>query len=783
MKEEIISRIKDGYKEDNIEKCFADLTMLLLFYNSEIVENGVYNHELKHILFKTNIIQNPLGMNYKDKDYKKTYKILSFIIELIKNINNPNTDTPDIFSKSLHIDDRLTKDICGALVYTKLLYEMNELNIKRLESNNTSQIPFLEQLLNILLFQQDQTRLVKQKLESKRENGYITGMEFSITENPVDYFDDLKVSIMDSFESKMESINQIVRYLYYKNRGKFEDKIENINYELIHPYNDKDFELYLNVAFQRYYLCRLEEDYRYGTLCFGEVGPSENPYYLFSIENEEKYKARRIGVLRREYQFRRITMINTYSQIKSFQGYKAVKEIASKLIKLQRKESKILDFNALHIDVKTFKEAEKVAELKVDVVELLIKKFYLENSVNGIKVKDLIFTYKYLFTISEVLYFAYESSIDKKDENTIIKEINVVDIEYFSNELSRLYNFKNDYAEKLINCFIFHEKDNKADDIFAQPLIKASKTQVVFCPFLIDQLNLDRFIERQFIRNKKDVSKVGKDFEKEFIEKLKRGHKKSSDDNTYKKIPNFKLNTNSVEYKAFDGKDIEFDVISVLGDFLILIELKAIMTSYDISDLDAREGNVEKAIKQLKRRAKSVKEDWIKFTEKVSIDLPEQPYDDDHIILIACSDAFDFTPNKKDGIIITDDSTYLKYFTSPYFDIVEQKIGCSIKKKSDSIWGKGYPNGEELQEYLMNPVSTRPFFGGLEKQTYPMPRFDEKDYHIYREDYVLLNDPIVEMAVHNDTNFIKAKKRIHSNDPCPCGSGKKYKRCCRKNSK
>ncbi|MGX8833687.1 YecA family protein [Amedibacillus sp. YH-ame6] len=783
MKEEIINRIKDAHKENNIEKCFADLAWLMLTYNSEITESGKYNHGFKHILFKLNIIRNPLGMNYSDKEYRKTCKILHCLLELIENINNPNIDTLNIFSESLHIDDRLIKDIYGALIYTNLLYEMKKLNTKRLESNTTSHIPFIEQLLNILVFQQDQTRLVKQQLESKKGKGYITGMEFSITENPVDYFDGLKVSIMDSFESRMESINQIVRYLYYKNRGKFEDKIQNINYELIHPYNDVDFELYLNVAFQRYYLCRLEEDYRYGTLCFGGTGPSEDPYYFFSVENEEKYKARRIGVLRREYQFRRMAMINTYSQFQSFQGNKAVKEIASKLIKLQREESKIFDFNVLHIDVKKFKEAEKVVELKVNVVELLIKKFYLENSVNGIKIKDLISTYKYLFTISEVLYFAYESLVDKKDENTIIKEISVVDIEYFSDELSRLYNFKKDYAKKLINCFIFHEKDNKADDIFAQPLIKASKTQVVFCPFLIDQVNLDRFIERQFIRNEKSVSKVGKDFEKEFIGKLKRGHKKSSDDNTYKKIPNFKLNTNSVEYEAFDGKDIEFDVISVLGDYLILIELKAIMTSYDISDLDTREGNVEKAIKQLKRRAKSVKEDWIKFAEKVSIDLPEQPYDDDHIILIACSDAFDFTPNKKDGVFITDDSTYLKYFTSPYFDIIEQKMGCSIKKKSDSIWEKGYPNGEELQEYLMNPVSTRPFFGGLEKQTYPMPCFDEKDHHIYREDYVLVNDPIVEMAIHNNPNFIKVKERIHSNDPCPCGSGKKYKRCCRKNLK
>lgn len=31
----------------------------------------------------------------------------------------------------------------------------------------------------------------------------------------------------------------------------------------------------------------------------------------------------------------------------------------------------------------------------------------------------------------------------------------------------------------------------------------------------------------------------------------------------------------------------------------------------------------------------------------VSIDLPDKPYDEDHIILIACTDAYDYTPLKK----------------------------------------------------------------------------------------------------------------------------------------
>lgn len=30
-------------------------------------------------------------------------------------------------------------------------------------------------------------------------------------------------------------------------------------------------------------------------------------------------------------------------------------------------------------------------------------------------------------------------------------------------------------------------------------------------------------------------------------------------------------------------------------------------------------------------------------------------------------------------------------------------------------------------------------------------------------------------------NVIRIGKKIYPNDPCPCGSGKKYKKCCGRN--
>lgn len=359
----------------------------------------------------------------------------------------------------------------------------------------------------------------------------------------------------------------------------------------------------------------------------------------------------------------------------------------------------------------------------------------------------------------------------------------MVDIEYFVGELNRIHGFEIEYSKKLVDRFVFHEQKNRDDDIFSQPLLKISKKQVILSQALLDQVNLDRFIERQFIRFNKNVAEIGHVFEQKFIDRLKRGYSKGITDFGYNDIPNFSLNINKVKYDAFDGKEIEYDVISVLGDYLILTELKAVMTSYDLNELEKRKENVKEAIQQLNRRKESVKYDWDKFKELVSVKLPDKPYDEDHIILVACTDAYDYTPLKYGNVFITDDSSYLKYFTNPYVDVVEKKLKSATIQNVKSIWKRGYPTAEEFMEYLMNPVSIYPFVDTIKKEYIPVPVMDEKDCAIFCEDYLLVEDPIKAsvLAARNKKNIVKKQKKIYPNDPCPCGSGRKYKKCCYKN--
>lgn len=791
MKTEIIKQLIKAYEENDLEKCETQLLFLMLSYNTDIREGKPYDHNLKHILFKTNCIHNPIGIKYTLKDYKKTKQILIDAFNLAKAINNPEIDTQDIFSKDLTIDDRVIKDILDVAVYTDCFYKMNSVNSKRMDESEAGRIPFVEQLISILVFHQDQTRLVRQNYQDFLNKDGITGIELSVSNRPVEYYNDLNGSVSDNFESMLESMNEIVHFLYYKFGENLETQImdTNINFELIHPYENVEFERYLYIASQRYLICRIEEGIRYGYYGLGHLDKTKEGLHLyaFSLENDEKYRARRLGVLRREYQVRNHTMFNHKNQEDLLVAYEKLHILANELIDIQEKQFVLFNFSKFHPDKNLFQEAERIAKLKERIVESLTKDYYLDCDVKGVKIYDLLCAYRYLDALSEVLYFASMQIIDDKKPATYIKEVCLVDISYLVTELSRIHDFEVNYAQKLIDRFVFHEKKNRDDDIFAQPLIKISKTQIVLSQALLDQVNLDRFIERQFIRYKKNVSGVGHIFEKNFIDTLKKGYSEGIFDFNRKPIPNFKINTNQIKYDAFDGKEIEFDVIAVLGDYLILTELKAVMTSYDLNDLEKRKENIKEAIDQLQRRAKSIKHDWEKIKERVSIKLPDQPFDQEHIILVACTDAYDYTPLKYENIFIIDDSSYLKYFTNPYVDAIEIKPGDATIHNLKSIWKKGYPDAKEFMEYLMNPVTIHPFSEYMKKQFIPVPVMDEEDCAIFCEDYILTEDPIRSAVLKGKKNASqivnRTIKKIYPNDPCPCGSGKKYKKCCKNKSK
>lgn len=99
----------------------------------------------------------------------------------------------------------------------------------------------------------------------------------------------------------------------------------------------------------------------------------------------------------------------------------------------------------------------------------------------------------------------------------------------------------------------------------------------------------------------------------------------------------------------------------------------------------------------------------------------------------------------------------------------KRKIAPNLSPKDLSFREK-ITNPSPAEELIMEQwmkVFSSPFSG-----EFPIDDYDEEDDYYDEEEILPYSPPVVR------TPQIKAKAKIGRNDPCPCGSGKKYKRCC-----
>lgn len=739
-----LTELANNYKNNNIDACVNILSSIVESYNYKLNEDGCYNHDLKKLLFKTNFIHNPLGMRYQIEDYKKTKEILS---QLLLKLNH----------QEYKVDKKLICDIEDLVIYTDVFYQAGRDNTKSIETSEFSKITFMEQLLCLILFYQDQIRLLMNEQKNIISKKHVTGLEMIISDRPVEHFENQKSSISDSMEMTLEGINELIHYLYYKHKEDISDNIslQDINLEMIKPYGNVDFERQLYIADQRHLLKNAEECFRNGYFGIGCVGNIDNQIVCsFAIENKEEYRARFVGLLRREYQLQSTSLMDKKANDLASNAQNEIEALSNKLIDLQKDDFIMFNFDEFHPNVENFNAASCICETKMDLIRIFTNDFYINSFVNEVKISDYIFAYQYLTTLAEIFYCASSKYIDNKNQATLLKEICIIDLDYLCEEFSRLYKFDNEYSVKIIDRFVFHESNNRYDDVFANTLIKISKSQVIFCPALINQMNMDRSIERQFSQYEISNSEIGHLFEKKFSDTLKKGYQKGFRSNKYKKIPNLKINTNKVKYSAFDGKDIEFDFVATFDDYLLLVELKAMMCSYDISDLVKRKKHIKEAVKQLNRRAESVINDWDIFKEKVSIKLPNKPFDKKKIILVACSDAYDFTPLKIGDVYVTDDSSFLKYFTHPIVSIMEMRPDGASLRIVDELWENKQPEPNEFKEYLLNPNTSNLFYNEISIENVPIPRINAGELCISFNEFKLKEDPIKNKVEMSNMNMI-----------------------------
>lgn len=727
-----IERYKEAYKTNRIDECVDILVD---------IGRSDSNHFRKSFI-QSNALISPLSQKFDENEFNKNMTIFRNLI---------------IRAKDDDFDIEYAQIIIEMYFYIKLFYENNKTNTERLKKNIFFKYSLPEQLCMICIFLQDQSRIMYEVIsENMRSKKSVTGMEANTTFFEDTYTSNKQSSAADEYEAKVELYNVLIQYLFYLKKeeldGEMSSNIKTFPYEL------PCFEELSVISYHRMMYLNLEEKFRFSNWKITkESSKDKKGVYLFEAKDRESNVAHQIAIHRRYYQYTIKVM--------------ACSAILGDSSKYLHNLSKRMDVKSLKFDDISKNEydlVKKYFEPIRNAVEEECKPYYLKCKIGDLSIEDLLNAHEFLYIIS----LAYiKASLEEFNENNYASYRYLapyVKIESLVCLFAKLYGLCNEKAQNIIHEFVYDKNALKnGGDIFMQPLVKVDNENIILCQTLIENMNLNRNIEKSFQKRKIDLSQVGKEYEKHMINELK--------DSKY-----IKVNTNKVEFLAYDGKNVEFDFLAVMNEYLLLIEFKSILTPYGDKELNDRRRTITEGVKQVLRRVEIIQKDWMKVKKMVDINLPDEPYPNDRIIKIVCTDIYDFTTLNMEGVIITDDSVLLKYFTAPTINEVKVSKKSMTYTAVKKLWTNNIPNPEEFLRYLEKPDAVSCFFEALHEKTMPIIGF-EGDNQIIFKDIYLVKDPFENYYKREESGYALIKDRkIYPNEKCPCGSGKKYKKCCGK---
>ena len=730
---------KTAYRENDLRRCVR------LVYNIAKDDYFVFKRGLRTVLYSVdNIFPNPLNYNFSVEDYSKMRKILIASANYLRNQSNREKYLQDMAEASIRELAQLY------LIYDCFYHDRIE-NDKRLGKSELLKYSISQIFQTILVFLQSQSDLIKEQSHNELKNhGLVTGFEAQVATKEVTENPNIKISIGDSFEQLLEDTDALFRYVCYLKREDDDHSKEQIKkLDFISPYEDEDISKLLDVCNIDTLLTRTESVFRYRNWQVSlQKDDQKQDVFLFYPLDEEEYKIHIAAKLRRR---NNITLRMNEEILKHDYGCSYTMDLKNHYlftdIVYVAQRIDIHNIEDFHFEIEEYDKLSGYAKPLVEAVKIDCKQYYLKCQFNGITVQEYLNTYIYLHTLAEVYHCAACSYLDSIKPNLDIKEfeknqkclVPIVRFEYIIKELSNLYGYSKIKAQKLLESYVFDKKisrNKKYGDIFTRPLVRAGADCIFLSEVLLDQINLDRNIEILLDWNKVPLAPVGKELEYKMKDVLG-------------KAKGISVNSKELKFIAYDGKEVEFDFLATIDDYLILMELKSILNPYDDEELYRRRHKpIAEGVEQIKRRLKVIRNNWDIIRRKADINLPEKRLDDDHIIKIVCTDVGDYTGLVEGGIIFSDDATIIKYFTNPYVSgaVLNQRESKFFNNKI--LWKNGAPSAEEFIGYLKDP-DTMKFIEDcmdMEWKQIPMPR-GYKFIAFY--DAILKQDPAKHMMEKN----------------------------------
>lgn len=722
------SIFKQAYNDNNIRECTKAIFNLARTDGTGII-NSLY--------CEGNILKNPLSYKFSEKDYKKVSIIIRNTLKIL-NTKSILKNYSEEFIKNLKFDVTQLYFLYG------LLYPNHVSNEKMISEHK----PFKDQMLSLsikqlLIFLQDQARLMLEKVFSHQQlisdnGGYITGNEIYVSQRIDNQEDSLEESYIDNFETLISSSDNLIRFLYYTHNYSYQTEEQLSQIENATPYMVPDFEKMLMLSNFDVSYNDIESRFRYANCFFFKAENHQHiTMYGIKAKNEKTRKVDLVAKFRRSHLYgleisywtnqiygkrKQIAGINKYQSIFQLDEYIDI----SKRLDINNPE------NFHFIDQHEYEEISRYADIPVNAAKRFIKPYYFKCTFDGMNLDDIFSAFRYLYTYSKIYLTATLDYFDQNNPSTYDLLVPSISIDYFCKNFASISSIDIKKATKLINCFIFNTETAKKKalgDLFTRPLVQINTKQVLLCEILLGQTNLMRSVETLLTGHDVNLAQVGKDFEKFLISELAKGEE-------------IKVNTNHVVFNAYDGKQVEFDCVATLEDYLLLIEAKSVLTPYDFDEYSKRKEFLQYGIEQVNRRSLVVQRDWEEFKRQVNIPLPDTPFSDDRIIKIVCTDIMNFTGLSIDGVTIIDDRALVRYFTDPYISEVKRAGDKITSKRQRVLWGAiDKPSVEEFKKYIEEPFAQTCILRCIEEQEYPIPILDKNDKPIVILDYGLKEDP------------------------------------------
>jgi hypothetical protein len=630
------------------------------------------------------------------------------------------------------------------------IYRAEKSNEDKLFKNDFLNYPFTKQIQMLCTFIESQSFYADKNMASKiKSQGYVTGMEHELPES------EKQVSVADVMEANLEIMDTLIRLLHFKADGQIDNQ-EIKSYKDISPYGIPSIEQIMYLALHRGFLEELWSKVKFRGWNFTRYKIDDDNYaHYYCAPNTDEYKKERVAVLRYKYR--------DYTNHAKSNDYEEMKEI---LKELEQKSNFPLSSpsSVFKLERDVFQLGEQLIESVLNISKRQLDEDFgslVEHIKIGqerdISLDELYEGLKYLISLAFVYRTNSHSEFKDEDFTYLTPIFELKELETHFGDLSGLDEEK---AGKIIRLFVF--KPKPLLDLFSQPLVYVGDDRVVFTPQLSIQMNMNRIVGRHLSLWDIDISAKGLELEKEIKEVLSIS-------------PHFSVNTSKVKFEAYDGKDVEYDLIATFEKKVVLIELKCLNHPFSPKEVKQREDDILYGVTQVKRRADILIKQWEKVQEQMNIPLPKTPIVADDIVKIVCTNIFDFTGRIESGVYITDVSSFLKFFLDPKVEEVKIEDGSRNVISQHKLW-IGEPKVEDLIKYLETPITIE----GILRKLTEVPRknliINEDDPHLAFQDFVLSGNPFDFAALNNSKGSYLGEK-VGRNEPCPCGSGKKFKKC------